>query len=146
MIPSLDAYLVDELGLRRDVRRLPITALGCAGGAAALARAHDFLLGFPAAHVLVIAVELPSLSFQRNDPSLANLVSTALFGDGAAAAVLAGGDAEPRGRRAGDPRDASRTSSPARRTRSASSCATTDFTRCSPRRSRSCSSPRSRGS
>ncbi len=93
MIPSLDAHLVDLLGLRPDVRRLPITALGCAGGAAALARAHDFLIGFPTAHVLVVAVELPSLSLQRADLSLANLVSTALFGDGAAAAVLAGGDA-----------------------------------------------------
>jgi alkylresorcinol/alkylpyrone synthase len=89
MIPSLDAYLVDDLGLRADVRRVPITALGCAAGAAALARAHDFLVGFPEARVLVIAVELPSLSLQRADLSLANLVSTALFGDGAAAAVLA---------------------------------------------------------
>jgi alkylresorcinol/alkylpyrone synthase len=79
--------------MRPDVRRLPITALGCAGGAAALARAHDFLIGFPNARVLVIAVELPSLALQRTDPSLANLVSTALFGDGAAAAVLAGGAA-----------------------------------------------------
>jgi alkylresorcinol/alkylpyrone synthase len=94
MIPSLDAYLVDDLGLRPDVRRLPITELGCAGGAAALARAHDFLVGFPEARALVIAVELPSLSMQRADLSPANLVSTALFGDGAAAAVLAGGDIE----------------------------------------------------
>ena len=92
MIPSLDAYLVDDLGLRRDVRRLPITELGCAGGAAALARAHDFLVGFPGACALVIAVELPSLSMQRADLSPANLVSTALFGDGAAAAVLTGGE------------------------------------------------------
>src|SRR5262249_22344124 len=58
MIPSLDAYLVDELGLRSDVRRLPITELGCAAGAAALARARDFLVGFPGARALVIAVEL----------------------------------------------------------------------------------------
>jgi alkylresorcinol/alkylpyrone synthase len=94
MIPSLDAYLVDDLGLRSDVRRLPITELGCAGGAAALARARDFLVGFPGARALVIAVELPSLSMQRADLSPANLVSTALFGDGAAAAVLAGGDFE----------------------------------------------------
>jgi alkylresorcinol/alkylpyrone synthase len=92
MIPSLDAYLVDALGLRADVRRLPITELGCAGGAAALARARDFLIGFPGARALVIAVELPSLSMQRADLSPANLVSTALFGDGAAAAVLVGGD------------------------------------------------------
>jgi alkylresorcinol/alkylpyrone synthase len=92
MIPSLDAYLVDDLGLRPDVRRLPITELGCAAGAAALARAHDFLVGFPGSHALVIAVELPSLSMQRADLSPANLVSTAIFGDGAAAAVLSGGD------------------------------------------------------
>jgi alkylresorcinol/alkylpyrone synthase len=96
LIPSLDAYLVPELGFRRDVRRLPLTELGCAGGAAALGRAHDFLRGFPAARVLVVAVELPSLSLQRHDLSPANLVSTALFGDGAAAAVLAGAGAETR--------------------------------------------------
>jgi alkylresorcinol/alkylpyrone synthase len=92
MIPSLDAYLVDDLGLRSDVRRLPITEMGCAGGAAALARTHDFLVGFPRARALVIAVELPSLSMQRADLSPANLVSTALFGDGAGAAVLVGGE------------------------------------------------------
>src|SRR3954465_13968787 len=97
MIPSLDAYLVDDLGLRPDVRRLPITELGCAAGASALARAHDFLVGFPGAPALVIAVELPSLSMQRADLSPANLVSTALFGDGAAAAVLAGGDVRSAG-------------------------------------------------
>ena len=106
MIPSLDAYLVDDLGLRPDVRRLPITELGCAGGAAALARARDFLVGFPDARALVIAVELPSLSMQRADLSPANLVSTALFGDGAAAAVLAGGEAARRGGHRRDPRDA----------------------------------------
>jgi alkylresorcinol/alkylpyrone synthase len=99
MIPSVDAYLVDELGFRRDVRRLPLTELGCAGGAAALGRAHDFLRGFPSARALVVAVELPSLSLQRHDVSPANLVSTALFGDGAAAAVLAGGAAGARGGR-----------------------------------------------
>lgn len=93
MIPSLDAHLCNDLGFRSDVRRLPITALGCSGGAAALARAHDFLIGFPEARVLVVAVELPSLSIQRADLSLANLVSTALFGDGAAAALIEGGGA-----------------------------------------------------
>ena len=97
MIPSLDAYLVDDLGLRPDIRRLPITELGCGAGAAALARARDFLVGFPAARALVIAVELPSLSMQRADLSPANLVATALFGDGAAAAVLAGGEVGTRG-------------------------------------------------
>lgn len=91
MIPSLEAYLADKLGFRRDVRRLPITALGCAGGAAAIGHARDFLVGFPEARVLVVAVELPSLNLQPADVSVANLVSSALFGDGAAAAVLAGG-------------------------------------------------------
>jgi alkylresorcinol/alkylpyrone synthase len=90
MLPSLDAHLVNDLGLRSDVRRLPITELGCLAGASALARAYDFLRGRPDAHVLVVAVELPTLSFQREDTSVANLVSTALFGDGAAAAVLGG--------------------------------------------------------
>jgi alkylresorcinol/alkylpyrone synthase len=100
MIPSLDAHLCNDLGMRADVRRLPITALGCSAGAAALARAHDFLVGFPDASVLVVAVELPSLSLQQADLSLANLVSAALFGDGAAAALLEGGGApEPRGLR-----------------------------------------------
>ena len=90
MIPSLDAYLAQDLGFRPDVRRLPITELGCGAGAAALGRAHDFLCGHPEAHVLIVAVELPTLSFQRNDASTAQLVSTALFGDGAAAVLLTG--------------------------------------------------------
>jgi alkylresorcinol/alkylpyrone synthase len=88
MIPSLDAYLINMMGFRADVKRLPITELGCAAGAAALARASDYLRAFPDSNVLLIAVELPSLTFQRNDPSLANLVSCVLFGDGAAAAIL----------------------------------------------------------
>jgi alkylresorcinol/alkylpyrone synthase len=92
MIPSLDAHLANDLGLRPDIRRLPITELGCVGGAAALARATDFLLGRPDGHVLVVAVELPTLSFQQEDVSVPQLVSTALFGDGAAAAVLRGAD------------------------------------------------------
>jgi len=90
MIPSLDAHLAQDLGFRPDVRRLPITELGCVAGAAALARAHDFLAGHPEAHVLIVAVELPTLSFQRSDASTAQLVSTALFGDGAAAVLLTG--------------------------------------------------------
>lgn len=93
MIPSLDAYLINDLGFRSDVRRLPITELGCAAGAAALGHAWHFLRGFPQGRVLVLAVELPTLTFQRNDLSQANLISCALFGDGAAAAVVTG---EPR--------------------------------------------------
>jgi alkylresorcinol/alkylpyrone synthase len=89
MIPSVDAYLVERLGLRRDVVRLPLTELGCAGGAAALGRAREHLQAWPEHQVLVIAVELPSLTFQPRDLSLTNLVATSLFGDGAAAAVVA---------------------------------------------------------
>ena len=88
MIPSMDAHLANVLGCRADVRRMPLTALGCAGGAAALARARDFLVGHPGGHVLVMAVELPSLSVQLGDISDDNIVSSALFGDGAAAVVL----------------------------------------------------------
>jgi alkylresorcinol/alkylpyrone synthase len=91
MVPSLDAYLVRELGLRPNIRRVPITELGCVGGAAALARASEFVRALPGTHALVVAVELSSLTFQPDDVSDANLVSCAFFGDGAAAALLAGG-------------------------------------------------------
>jgi alkylresorcinol/alkylpyrone synthase len=90
MIPSLDAHLINLMGFRPDVRRLPITELGCAAGAMALSRAWEFLRAFPAANVLIVSVELPTLTFQRGDLSQANLISCVLFGDGAAAAVVAG--------------------------------------------------------
>jgi alkylresorcinol/alkylpyrone synthase len=90
MIPSLDAHLINMMGFRPETRRLPITELGCAGGAAAVARAADYVRAYPGSTALVIAVELPSLTFQRGDTSQANLISTILFGDGAAAAVVTG--------------------------------------------------------
>jgi alkylresorcinol/alkylpyrone synthase len=90
MIPSLDAYLINDLGFRPDVKRLPITELGCMAGASALSRAHDYVAAFPGASVLVVAVELSSLSFQQTDLSPANLISSILFGDGAAAAIVTG--------------------------------------------------------
>lgn len=93
MIPSLDAHLINDLGFRSNVRRLPITELGCAAGAAALSRAWEYVRGFPEANVLVVAVELPSLTFQRGNLSQANLISSVLFGDGAAAVVVTGGAA-----------------------------------------------------
>lgn len=93
MIPSLDAHLVNAMGFRSNVRRLPITELGCAAGASAIARGRDFLLAFPRGKVLIVAVELASLTFQRGSLSQANLISSILFGDGAAAAVLTGDDA-----------------------------------------------------
>jgi alkylresorcinol/alkylpyrone synthase len=95
MIPSLDAFLIETLGLRRDVRRLPITELGCVGGAAAVARANDYLRGHPGGRVLVISVELPSLSLQPGDVSPDHLVSSAIFGDGAAALLIVGDGVRP---------------------------------------------------
>lgn len=90
MIPSVDAHLINDLGFRANVRRLPITELGCAAGAAALAHAWQFLRAFPEGRVLVLAIEIPTLTFQRNDLTQANLISCSLFGDGAAAVVVQG--------------------------------------------------------
>jgi predicted naringenin-chalcone synthase len=87
-IPGVDADLVNLLGLRQDVIRLPIAQMGCAGGAIGLARASQLLRGIGGGVALVVAVELPSLTFQRHDLSMANMISTCIFGDGAAAAVL----------------------------------------------------------
>jgi alkylresorcinol/alkylpyrone synthase len=90
MIPSLDAHLIHLMGFRPNVRRMPFTELGCAAGAMALGRAADYLKAEPGGNVLIIAVELPSLTFQRKDISQANLISSILFGDGAAAVVVRG--------------------------------------------------------
>src|ERR1700752_1047568 len=90
MIPSLDAHLINLMGFRSNVRRMPFTELGCAAGAMGLARAADYLKAEPDANVLIIAVELPSLTFQRKDISQANLISSILFGDGAAAVLVSG--------------------------------------------------------
>src|SRR2546430_7822591 len=75
MIPSLDAHLINLMGFRSDVRRLPITELGCVAGAMALTRAWEFVQARPGSSVLIIAVELPTLTFQRGDLSQANLIS-----------------------------------------------------------------------
>jgi alkylresorcinol/alkylpyrone synthase len=88
--PSLDALLVGRLGLRDDVKRIPIFGLGCVAGAAGIARLHDHLRGDPDGVAVLLSVELCSLTFQRGDPSTANLVGSALFGDGAAAVVMVG--------------------------------------------------------
>jgi alkylresorcinol/alkylpyrone synthase len=93
MIPSLDAHLINLMGFRSNVRRMPFTELGCAAGAMALGRAADFLRAEPGGNVLIIAVELPSLTFQRKDISQANLISSILFGDGAAAVLVSGNSA-----------------------------------------------------
>jgi len=88
--PSIDARLVNRLGLRSDVKRTPIFGLGCVAGAAGTARAADYLRAFPDDVALLVSVELCSLTFQRDDRSIANAVATGLFGDGSAAVVLSG--------------------------------------------------------
>ena len=90
MTPSLDARLVSALGLRSDVRRLPLFGLGCAGGAGALIRASDMLQAFPTQRALVVSLELCSLVFSPVARTSTDLIGTALFGDGAAAALLEG--------------------------------------------------------
>jgi len=86
--PSLDALLIERLGLRRDTRRLPIFGLGCAGGLIGLSRACDMAKAAPGSKVLFLVVELCALTFRKNDLSKSNIVATALFGDGAAGAVI----------------------------------------------------------
>jgi alkylresorcinol/alkylpyrone synthase len=88
--PSIDARLVPVLGLRTDIKRMPSFGLGCVAGAAGLARVHDYLLGHPDEIALLVSVELCSLTLQRDDDSVANFVASGLFGDGAAAVVVAG--------------------------------------------------------
>ena len=97
--PSIDAVIANRIGLRADVRRTPVWGLGCAGGAAGLSRARDFALADPHARVLVIALELCSLTFLPNDLSKRNLVALSLFADGAAAVVVAGSAVPPGGAR-----------------------------------------------
>ena len=86
--PSLDALLMERMGLRRTVRRLPIFGLGCAGGVLGLGHAASQAVAAPGETVLFLVVELCALSFRRDDWSKSNIVATALFGDGAAAALL----------------------------------------------------------
>jgi alkylresorcinol/alkylpyrone synthase len=90
--PSIDARLINRMGLRTDVKRTPIFGLGCVAGAAGLARASDILRGFPDGISALLAVELCSLTLQREDLSIANIIASGLFGDGAAAVIIGGGD------------------------------------------------------
>lgn len=88
--PSLDARLVGRVGLRTDVKRVPIFGLGCVAGAAGIARLHDHLVGHPDDVAVLLSVELCSLTLQRDDESMPNVVASGLFGDGAAAVVMVG--------------------------------------------------------
>ncbi len=89
--PSIDARLVNRLELRADVRRSPLFGLGCAGGVAGIARASDVLRAYPDGVAVMLSVELCSLTLQREDFSIPNIISSGLFGDGAAAVLCTGG-------------------------------------------------------
>ena len=90
--PSIDALLINQMGLCRNIRRVPIFGLGCVAGAAAISRAADYVRAYPDQVAVVLSVELCSLTLQREDVSMANLISAGLFGDGAAAVIVAGAD------------------------------------------------------
>lgn len=89
-VPTVEARLAARVGLRQDVKRIPLFGLGCVAGAAGTARMHDYLRAFPDQVAALLAVELCSLTVQREDNSVANLVATSLFGDGAAAVIATG--------------------------------------------------------
>ena len=95
-VPSLDARLIPRLGLRPDVKRLPVFGLGCVAGAAGLARLHDYLLAWPEHTAAVLAVELCTLTVPTTEVTNADLVASALFGDGAAAVLATGSAAASR--------------------------------------------------
>ncbi|MBN8234633.1 naringenin-chalcone synthase [Halobacillus kuroshimensis] len=88
--PTLDTYIMNELHFKESVKRTPIFGLGCAGGTSGVAKAYEWLLGHPDSCVLVVCVELCSLTFQLDDATTSNFVGTALFGDGASAVLVSG--------------------------------------------------------
>jgi alkylresorcinol/alkylpyrone synthase len=88
--PSIEGLLVSRLGLRTDVKRVPMFGLGCVAGASGIARVNDYLAGHPNDVAVLLSVELCSLTFQHDDESMANIIATGLFGDGGAAVVMVG--------------------------------------------------------
>ena len=88
MIPSLDAFLINEMGLRQDVVRLPITEMGCVGGVSAMIYAFQFLQSNPNKRAAIVSFEAPTATLQHDDKSMTNIVSSAIFGDGAACVLM----------------------------------------------------------
>jgi len=95
--PSIDALLINQMGLPRNIRRTPIFGLGCVAGAAGIARCADYVRAYPSQAAALVSVELCSLTLQREDLSVANLISSGLFADGAAAVIVTGADFETDG-------------------------------------------------
>jgi len=91
-VPTIDARLISRVGLRPDIKRVPLFGLGCVAGAAGMARVHDYLRGYPGDVAVLLSVELCSLTLQRHDTSIPALIGVSLFGDGAAAVVATGAD------------------------------------------------------
>lgn len=94
-VPTVDARIASSIGLRPDVKRVPLFGLGCVAGAAGMARVHDYLRGFPGHVAVLLSVELCSLTLQHDDTSIPALIGVCLFGDGAAAVVVTGADRVP---------------------------------------------------
>jgi len=88
MIPSMDAYLINSLAMKQDIVRLPVTEMGCAAGVSGIIYAKNFLKSNPNKRAAVVAVEAPTATFQLEDYSMTNIVSAAIFGDGASAVIL----------------------------------------------------------
>jgi alkylresorcinol/alkylpyrone synthase len=95
--PSLDARLVNRMGLSPNIKRIPIFGLGCVAGAAGISRAADYVRGYPDQAAALLSIELCSLTLQRDDLSMAHLISALLFGDGAAATVVCGAEVDSSG-------------------------------------------------
>lgn len=94
-VPTIDARLMSRIGLRPNIKRVPLFGLGCVAGAAGMARVHDYLHGYPGDVAVLLSVELCSLTLQRDDTSIPALIGVSLFGDGAAAVVATGADRTP---------------------------------------------------
>jgi alkylresorcinol/alkylpyrone synthase len=92
--PSIDALLINRMGLSPNIRRIPMFGLGCVAGAAGISRAADYVKAYPSQLAVLLSVELCSLTLQREDLSVPNLISAGLFGDGAAAVIVAGADCD----------------------------------------------------
>ena len=95
--PSIDALLVNRIGLSPNIKRLPIFGLGCVAGAAGIARAADYVRAYPSQAAALVSVELCSLTIQREDLSVANLISSGLFADGSAAVIVVGDEVTAEG-------------------------------------------------
>jgi alkylresorcinol/alkylpyrone synthase len=101
--PSIDARLVNRMKLSPNIRRVPVFGLGCVAGAAGISQAADYVRAWPGKIAALVSVELCSLTLQRQDTSVAHLISSGLFGDGAAAVLVGGSDSELNGRRFSGP-------------------------------------------